>query len=66
MKTVLRAMNLECPMPGTRPIIDGSMQSQPNTRPPTRNTQPSGKSYSGASMFGQRNQSRRSSDPHDF
>lgn len=28
MKTVLRAMNLECPMPGTRPMIESNQQYQ--------------------------------------
>lgn len=75
MKTVLRAMNLECPMPGTRPVAEGQTQQYPQhtqqynqstTRPP-RNAQSSGKPYQGQqSMFGQRNQPRRSNDPHDF
>jgi hypothetical protein len=75
MKTVLRAMNLECPMPGSRPVVDTqytpSSQSQPYTqqRPPTRNSsQPYGErkqTSSGPSMFGNRNQ-RKTNDPHDF
>jgi len=77
MKTVLRAMNLECPMPGSRPVVDtqytASSQSQPYTqqqRPPTRNgSQPPygerKQTSSGPSMFGNRNQ-RKTNDPHDF
>lgn len=74
MKTVLRAMNLECPMPGTRPNIEGSQQSSyqqqsygQTSRPPARNQQSSGKPYQSQtqSIFGQRPQ-KRSQDPHDF
>lgn len=94
MKTVLRAMNLECPMPGSRPPVDQSYQqsyqqpmqpmqsmqpmqpphqSNPHQqygsamRTPSRNTQSGGKYQSQQqNMFGQRNQSKRTSDPHDF
>jgi hypothetical protein len=79
MKTVLRAMNLECPMPGTRPNVEGQSQQShqqqsygqqsygQTSRPPTRNTQSSGKPYQAQSqsMFGQRSQ-KRTPDPHDF
>lgn len=80
MKTVLRAMNLECPMPGTRPINDLQSQQydqQPRShqRLPSRNMQSGVKSYQSQtpSMFGQYGHSRKSggrqhdlNDPHDF